>query len=487
MPTPRRQSNYTTPNYTTTGSNNLNNTSGQTTVNSGNFAAPVNNSYLSGGNNYIDPNDPNYYNQISQGTQTGSSHDTGTQNSTSRSAFETTETGQQFTSSLTQEQQQQFEQLLSQTLSSMTSTSNQQSTGSTSVTDPFGFLALLQQEQGFLDDDTLQGTQALRDLVAGQGLPTVDRQAYLDLQQEAIRTALAKSGKGPTALGVGGTDLDRMGSSAVSQAALPFSQSLLQAENDANINSLAARVQGAESLRQGTASSDLFKAVAPSLTSLFGTQTTGTQSGQTSEQTSTQVNQTISSMLTRASQASETINTIGTAVGWDEKQIEAVTEAWSDSIAASQGYMSGISPEGGGGGKFICTVLCHLGLLDEAKLKKEVKWFTRNLSRLKWSARGYLAVGPRMAKFTLNHPKLAKLITPFVNQIVTCTSDLESRKSPSLLSLGCFGLVRFCFAIVGLLGFNKGKVDSEILSIMQEYYNPVNVDNLYKMKGFKSE
>lgn len=356
--------------------------------------------------------DPRNFGQTSSGTQTGSSTDINRQNSFANSAFGNSTFGQQFTNSLTDEQQQQLQQLFSQTFGSSVGTSNQQTSGQTTVNDPFGFLALLQKEQALADEDTLAGTQALARLVQGENPISIDREQYIRNQNIGIQNAVRQATQGPTALGVGETDTGRLGASAGAQAALPFSQALLDADLQAQINQKAVEAQGAEILSKGSASTQLFSNALAPLTELFGTTTQGTQQGQTSEQTSQTVNQSISDVLSRLSQTQSTVQTMGEELGWSQEQIDAISETVSNSIAKSTGSLYGYGAESGGGGKYICTVCVDYGFIDEKLLEEELR-IVRSFPELHKRARlGYEKIGPCIAQLLMKHKWLAWLVAP---------------------------------------------------------------------------
>lgn len=360
----------------------------------------------------LDPSDPRYYSQFSDSTQTGTTFDQQTGSSLAQSLFGNTEMGQQFTSGLTQEQQIELQNILQQMSSLTQQQSMGQTTGQTQVTDPINFLQLLQQEQAIAEADTLPATQALVDIVSGGQPIEVDRQAFLDLQNQQIRDAVNQATRGQAALGAGDTDVDRLAAAATARAAAPTTAQLAQLELDAAVNDLAARVQAGEIISGGGAGTQLVAQALQPLTELFGTETVGTTQETSTQQVEEQMTQQISSMMQRMAQTEEFTQTLGESLGWSQDQIEEVNSLLSQSIAQSSGLLSGIAPVQESGGKYICTVCVNHGFIEVEKLNKELAVLRENPDLFTSAREGYDIWGFKAAEILSERPKLAKLVAP---------------------------------------------------------------------------
>lgn len=431
----------------------------------GSFTMPSTSSYTNPFSFYTPSGAGNRgYGQISDSVQTGTSWDQTLSQSFGGSNYSNWAQNFGETYGLTSEQTQNLTNALSSTLGS--------STTSSMPTNVQQVLSLLQSEQDYLDYDTSSAQQFLTGLLTGENLPTIDRDQYISDMNRDITTALGQAASQSQLSGLSETDADRLASFASGQVASDISGQILDAQTQLAINSLAAQVQGAETMFGGTAASRLFESVAPSLLpSLLGESTTT----QTEE-----IAQTLQEQYGYSqTEAYEAASSMTSEFGQSEEFASSLVDAFSQSMATAAGRLYGIAPESGGG-KFVCTVLCYQGKLDEQELQKEVKWFTKNLKQYKWSARGYLAIGPWLAKQTYKNPKIGGVIGGFVKKVVSCNAKKWDQIEPTFIEHLSFNTVRLLFALVGLCGFNRGKVDSEIINIMNQYYNPVNVEELYE-------
>jgi len=416
------------------------------------------------------------YSQLSDSYQYGASRDQQASTSYGESAYANTANTLSQSLGLTETQTQQ----LNQALQNLYSTTNTSTTGQTTSlpVNTQAVLKLLQTEQDYLDQDTASAQNFLSGLLSGQNTPTVDRQAYYDELTKQIQQATNTASSQSQLAGLGATDTARQQAFATEAVSSPIVQSLLNAENEMAINTLAAQTQGAETLNQGTAASRLFGDVAPSLLSQLLGESTSTSS--TSAETVNSVAQTLEEQYGYSkTQSQEMAQQLVNESGSSSEFATSLTDAISESIGTAFGRIYGIAPESTKGGKFVCTIMCHHGYLDKRLLQKEVQFFTHNIKRFKWSARGYLSIGPKMALFAYRHPKIAKLFATFVRKIVSCNAKKWDRQEPTFIETLSFNSVRVLFALIGLCGAKKSFVDEQIIEIMKLYYNPVNVDILY--------
>lgn len=248
------------------------------------------------------------------------------------------------------------------------------------------------------------------------------------------------------------------------------------------MNDLAARIQAGDILASERGS--LVQSLLPTLTEYFGQTQTGTTASQT--QQSSQVNSLMSNQFFQRQVTEEIAQAFGQSAGWEGTQTKQFAETLSNTLAESFGSIFGTAAESGGGktGSFVCTVLCHLGYITAEKIRKELAHFSERIAEYKWAARGYLAVGPAMAKWVYRNQWIAPFLAPYVNAMIDYVTDKQNAKWWQKLA---FESVRIPFSLLGMLGLKRGVVDSELLEIMRIYYNPINVNALYNSSNLFSK